>query len=410
MAQQHFLGVDWADGKHDICVLDRDGQKVLVRQVEESAEGFSEFGRILTEWADQGIELRAIIEKPEGRIIDFLLDQGVSVYPINPKSLKQARDLYRVSGAKSDLYDAWVLANLLRDHHRDLSVIQPNSEQVAELKIFTRDYHKLTVKKTRLVNQLKAELKAFYPRPMEIFEDLTTQTCLDFLKRFPTPEALERLTASGWRRFAKAHKMGEDRTQELWERVKAPQLPVRPHVVGAKSIQVQVITKELDVIVSAVSEYKRLIEDFFAATPAAELTKTLPGGKSGITIPTLWAELGDASGRWESFRHLQAHAGSTPITDQSGKHRQVLYRFACNKLMRYALHWLAQISLNESEWARDYYDCQRARGHTHSEALRALGAKWLKIIFVMWRDHVPYDENYHLANLYRQQRKQAVLT
>jgi hypothetical protein len=50
-----------------------------------------------------------------------------------------------------------------------------------------------------------------------------------------------------------------------------------------------------------------------------------------------------------------------------------------------------------------YYDQQRARGHTHRQALRALGAKWLKIIFVMWQRQVPYDEQYHLATMTRQQ-------
>jgi transposase len=277
---------------------------------------------------------------------------------------------------------------------------------MAELKLLTRDYHKLARKKTQLVNQLRSELKAFYPRPGEVFEDLATQTCLDFLKQFSTPETLEALTLSRWRRFAKPHKMGDERLQELWEKLKVPQLSVRPHVIRAKSALVQVIVKELEVIVPAVQEYKRKVEDFFASIPASKLTRSLPGGKSGTTIPTLWAELGDAQGRWESFRHLQAHAGSTPITDQSGKHKQVFYRYACNKLMRYSVYWLAQFSLNESEWAREYYDRQRERGHKHSEALRALGAKWLKIIFVMWRDQVPYSEDRHLANLYRQQPKQ----
>ena len=185
MAQQHFLGVDWADGKHDVCVLNRDGQEVLVREVDEDAEGFSEFGRILDEWVVQGIELRAIIEKPEGLIIDFLLDHGVQVYSINPKSLKQARDLYRVSGAKSDPYDAWVLSNLIRDHHGDFSAIQPNSEQMAELKLLCEGYHRLTGQKVRLLNQLQAELKAFYPRPVEVFKDLSTRLFRDFLKGYP---------------------------------------------------------------------------------------------------------------------------------------------------------------------------------------------------------------------------------
>jgi hypothetical protein len=85
----------------------------------------------------------------------------------------------------------------------------------------------------------------------------------------------------------------------------------------------------------------------------------------------------------------------------------VQFRFSCNKLMRYASYWFAFVSLNQSEWANRYYRDQRAKSHNHPQALRALGAKWLKIIFVMWRDHKPYDENYHLANITRQKMRQA---
>ena len=67
---------------------------------------------------------------------------------------------------------------------------------------------------------------------------------------------------------------------------------------------------------------------------------------------------------------------------------------------------VAFLSLLSSDWARAYYDRQRARGHSHYQALRALGAKWLKIIFVMWHRHVPYDEQYHLATMTRQQLQQ----
>ena len=96
-----------------------------------------------------------------------------------------------------------------------------------------------------------------------------------------------------------------------------------------------------------------------------------------------------------------------PVTKASGKSRVVHFRFSCNKVMRHASYWLAFVSLNRSEWANHYYRDQRAKGHNHHQAIRALGAKWLKIIFVMWRDHKPYDENYHLANITRQKMRQA---
>lgn len=165
----------------------------------------------------------------------------------------------------------------------------------------------------------------------------------------------------------------------------------------------QSLVEQLSLIVAAVAQYRKAIEDFFASILAARWMRTLPIGDRGITAPTLWARLGDAPGRWESFRHLQAHAGAVPVTKTSGKQQVIQFRFACDKSLRYVVDQVAFLSLRSSEWARPYYDQQRRRGHSHPQALRALGAKWLKIVFVMWRWQVPYDEQYHLATMTRQQ-------
>ena len=140
---------------------------------------------------------------------------------------------------------------------------------------------------------------------------------------------------------------------------------------------------QLDVTIRTVQAYREAISDFFARMPAATWATSLPGGRSGTTVPTLCAELGDAAGRWESFRHLQAHAGSVPVTDRSGKYVAVFFRFACNRHLRQAVHQFTANSLAHSEWAKAYYDRCRKRGHRHHHALRALSAKWLKILFAL---------------------------
>lgn len=404
---RYYVGVDWADEAHAVWIGDEVGGEVAERQVEHTAEGLSEFGRWLYERRAAGIELWAAIEKPEGRVVDFLLDHGVVVYPINPKALDRARDRFRMSRAKSDVFDARVLAEFLRTDHPHLRPLVPNSEPAQELKILTRDYHRLVRQRTRLLNQLTATLKEYYPRPLEVFEELTGSLARDFLQAFPTPHAVAALTATQWERFARGHRLSRARAQELWEALTQPQLPVPAHVVRAKARLVRVLVGQLGATVHAVEEYRAAVEDFFAAMPEAEWARPLPGGRSGTTVPSLWAELGDASGRWQSFQHLQAQAGTVPVTARSGKQQLVRFRFACNTHLRYAVYWLAFLSLRQSEWARAYYRQHRARGHSHHRALRALGAKWLKVIFVMWKRHTPYDENYHLANMARQHLRQA---
>jgi transposase len=406
--KRYYMGVDWADQFHQVWVSDPDGKKVMEKKIVESVEGLAEFGRWLDESRAQQIELWAAIEKPHGRIVDFLLDHGVVVYAVNPKALDRARDRFRMSQSKSDSFDAYVLAEFLRTDHGHLRALEPNSIPAQELKLLTRDQHRVVRQKTRLLNQLTVTLKEYYPRPLEVFNDLETNLALDFLKQYPTPQAVSKLTRRQWNRFAKRdHHLGEQHCKELWEKLNQPQLPVPEHVVRAKAQLLQALLAQLKPLREAVESYNERIKSFFASMPAAELVKGLPGAKTGTIVATLWAELGDANGRWESFRHLQAEAGVVPVTKASGKSRTVQFRFSCNKLMRYAAYWLVFVSLNQSEWANHYYRNQRAKGHSHHQALRALGAKWLKIIFVMCRDHKPYDETYHLANITRQQMRQA---
>jgi Transposase/Transposase IS116/IS110/IS902 family len=406
--KRYYLGVDWADEFDQVWVSDADGNKVAEMKVLQNAQGLSDFGRWLHERKAQGIELWAAIEKPHGRIVDFLLNHGVVVYPVNPKALDRARDRFRMSQSKSDSFDAYVLADFLRTDHARLRALEPDSAPAQELKIVTRDHQRLMRQKNRLLNQIEVTLKEYYSRPLEVFGDLETKIALDFLKAYPTPQALSKLNRRGWNRFAKRqHHLSEARANELWEKLNKAQLAVPEHVVRAKARLLAALVVQIEAALQAVKQYEEQIKGFFASMPAADLVKTLPGGKSGTTVPIIWAELGDAKNRWESFRHLQAEAGVVPVTQSSGKSRFVQFRFACNKHLRHAIYWFSFNSLNRCEWANKYYRDQRAKGHSHPQALRALGAKWLKIIFVMWRDHKAYDENYHLANIARQQMRAA---
>src|SRR6266849_4420673 len=308
---RYYLGVDWADQTHAVWVVDERGTKITERAVPHTAEGLGEWGRELDEWRAQGIDLWAAIERPDGRVVDVLLDHGVVVYPVNPKALDRARDRFRQSGAKSDPFDARVLADFLRTDHLHLQALQPSSDAAQELKLLTEDCQRHIRQQTRLVNQLTTTLKAYYPRALEVAE-LTTALAGEFLHAYPTPEALTVLTARQWQRWARGRRVSEARIGALWAVLQQPQLPVPAHVVRAKARLMQSLVEQLTPVVVAVAQYRKTIDDFFARMPAAQWARTLPIGKHGITAPTLWARLGDAPGRWESFRHLQAQAGAVP--------------------------------------------------------------------------------------------------
>jgi len=403
---RYYIGVDWAEAEHMIWVENEQGVRALSRSVPHPAEGLAEWGRWLDEQRASGMEVWAAIERPDGRVVDFLLDHGVVVYPINPKALDRARDRFRMSPSKSDPFDAKVLASFLRTDRAHLHALQPSSEAAQELKLLTRDYARLVREQTRLVNQLTATLKEYYPRALEVCGDVTAKRTAAFLRAYPTPAVLAALPAEQWSQFARAHRWSAEQAAACWELLRNPQLPVPEHVVRAKSRLVHVLVTQLEAVVEAVTDYRQAVIDFFGRMPAAEWASSLPASH-GTLVPTIWAELGDAVGRWASGEHLQGHSGVVPVTRRSGKSHGVYFRFACNLHLRRALHQFAFCSLKSSEWVRAYYDRYRQRGHRHHAALRALAAKWLKIIFVLWRRQVAYDENYHLASMARQHLRQA---
>src|SRR4029453_733557 len=148
-AMRYYIGVDWGDREHAVWVEDEQGQRVSAGMVAHSPAGFSEWGGELGEWRAQGLELWAAIERPEGRVVDVLLDHGVRVYPVNPKAVDRGGGRFRQSGAKDDLFDARVLAGFLGTDHGHLLVLEPSSEAAQELKLLTEDYQRQVRTQTR---------------------------------------------------------------------------------------------------------------------------------------------------------------------------------------------------------------------------------------------------------------------
>ena len=151
--KRYYIGLDWGDRLHQVYVGDHEGKKVRELKVPETVEGLAEIGRWLDEQRADGFELWAAIEKPAGRIVDFLLDHGVEVYPVNPKAVDRVRDRYRMSGSKSDGFDAYVLAEFLRTDQAHLKALRPSSENAQELKMLCRDQRRVVRHKSPVINK-----------------------------------------------------------------------------------------------------------------------------------------------------------------------------------------------------------------------------------------------------------------
>jgi transposase len=384
-----YVGLDWADTHHDVEVLDEAGKRVGVRRFAHSHAGLHELKAFLLGIAASPENLACIVETNHGLLITFLLEAGIPVYPVNPKTANQLR---KAAGAKTDRIDAHLLAKLARLDLAELRRLEPDSATVAELKTLTRDQDALIQTQTRLVNQLTACLKEYYPAALHLFAKVQQHSTLVFLQAYPTPQAalaasLEEITAT--LRTGK-HTNPTQAAPKIVEELHRPQLVADPVIVRAKSRLMLSLVKQLLVVIQEIKSYDEAIRPLFLSHDDQDLWSSLPRAGKRLA-PRLLAEWGDDRSRYADAASVQTLAGTAPVPFASGNYAKAHKRFACSKPLRNALHQFAWQSTRQEAWARDYYQRKRAEGKTHSMALRALANIWVRIIYRMWVDKTEYQ-------------------
>src|SRR5436305_14153924 len=181
--ESSFAGVDWASEKHDVVVQNAAGEELLAASFAHDEAGLRSLCRQLVRL---NVELVAI-ERPDGVLVERLLDAGLRVLALHPNQVAAARARFRVSGGKSDRFDAFVLCELARTDHHRFRVLEPDSDQTKALRALTRAREDLVGTRTALVNQLRAELAGFWPGPLGLFTSLHSQISLASLERYPGP-------------------------------------------------------------------------------------------------------------------------------------------------------------------------------------------------------------------------------
>src|SRR5436305_3805994 len=180
---ERYAGIDWASEAHDVLVADEAGAEVLAATFAHDGQGLTALCRALVR-LDVGL---VAIERPDGLLVERLLDAGLRVLALHPNKVAAARDRFRVSGGKSDRFDAFVLCELARTDNHRFRVLEPDCDQTKALRALTRAREDLVGIRTGVMNQLRAELERFWPGPLRLFSHLDAAILLAFLERYPMP-------------------------------------------------------------------------------------------------------------------------------------------------------------------------------------------------------------------------------
>jgi transposase len=391
----YFVGLDWAAREHAVCVVDERGVVVTRFTAKHGAVGLDELVVRLTKLAPAS-ELRVAIERPSGVLVDTLVDKGFAVVPIHPNAVKASRARYSMAQGKTDLGDAYLLADVLRtDGHRFRTLV-PLSDETKALRGLTRLRDDLVAQRVAFANQLRSLLDEFWPGAAVLFHDVDSPIALDFLERYPTPQSASALGEKRMAAFMARHAYcGRRSAAELLERLRAAPKSVAGELEAeAKGECVRALVAVLRPLVARIAVLTAAVEH--AVEAHADGALVTPLFREGRTCAgQILAELGDDRGRFVSADHLAAEGGMAPVTRESGKHRGVTFRWACNKRLRSALTTLADTTRHTSPWARAIYQRARDRGCDHPHAIRILGRAWCRVLWHCWQKRVAYDPTKH---------------
>lgn len=391
----HYCGIDWASDKHDVCVLDPAGQIRSRFSISHTADGLAELIRRLDSFGPRD-HLPILIERPSGLLVDALVEAGFPVAPIHPNALKATRPRYSAAQGKADPSDAYIAADVLRTDGHRFRLLRGPSDQSRALRAAVRTRDDLVATRVQLANQLRSLLEGFWPGAVAIFADIDSLIALAFLDRFPTPQSADRLREPGLARFLKNNGYcGRRSPAELLTRLRSAPTGCAGEIEAqASGHLIRSLVAVLRPLVLQIRDIERLIADQLETHPDALIVQSFPRTGS-VNAAQILAELGDNRDRFTSFDHLAATAGVCPVTFQSGKHRGVGFRQACNKRFRHALTTWADNSRHASPWAASVYKQARDRGCDHPHAVRILARAWLRVLWRCWNDRTPYDPQQH---------------
>jgi transposase len=389
-----FVGIDWAEAHHDVCVLDPAGEVLATRRIPEGLEGVARLHALFAEHAEAPEEVVVGIETDRGLLVEALTAAGYTIHAVNPLAASRYRDRHTVSRAKSDRGDARVLADLVRTDRQHHRLVAPDSELVGAIKVLARAHQNLIWTRGRQTNALRNALREYYPGALDAFEDLAHADALAVLAIAPDPERGRRLTET--RLVSLLRKGGrqrnlERRAGEIGAALRAPQLEAPPLVAEAQAANTTALVAVIGTLNEQIARLEAELVDAFDRHPDAEILRSLPGLGAVLGARVL-AEFGDAPDRYVDARARRNYAGTSPITRASGTSRAVIARLARNKRLFDATWQWAFCALTRSSGARAYYDAHDPGPHTAKVARRKLANKLVGILHGCLTHRTLYDE------------------
>jgi transposase len=394
------IGLDWADGKHAVCLKVADADRREAGELEHRPEAIDAWARELRQRFG-GQPVAIALELAKGPIVHALRKYAFFViFPINPATLAKYREVFAPSGAKDDPTDADLALSFLLKYPEKLCPLDPQSVEMRALEQLVEMRRVLVNDQTRITNRLTSALKNYFPQALEWFPDKASILFCDFLTRWPTLKAARQARRATLERFLHEHNVR--RATLIQQRIEAIKSAVPltddPGVIQPYSLLVTALVEQLRATLNAIQAFDRQIANAAPAHPDFPIFDSFPAA-GAVFAPRLLAAFGEQRQRYPDPTDIQKFVGVAPVTERSGNSSWVHWRWQCPKFLRQTFVEWAALTIPQSFWANAFYRQQRARGKSHQAAVRALAFKWIRIMHRCWMTGQKYDEATYLKAL-----------
>jgi hypothetical protein len=299
------------------------------------------------------------------------------------------------------------LANILRTDRHLHRTLPDDSALARSITVLARAYQDAVWRRTKIVQELRARLREFYPGFLAAFTAgsgsgrglSTTQLASDDARSVLAiaPSPADGLRVSQARVETALRRGGRQRriassAARIVAALHVPQLRQDPVVEHAMRTETLALLGVLNAVCDSVDQLTAALAEAFQRHPDYQIITSFPG-LADISGAIVLAEIGDDRTRFTDDRALQAFAGSAPVTRASGKSRTVTRRRTKNNRLAAIGHSWAFTAAARPSPTREHYLRRRARGDKHPAALRHLFNRMLGQLHHCLQTRQTYDPN-----------------
>lgn len=391
-----FIGIDWADKKHDFFI--KSGKKEKHLTVSSSPEALTKLIKSLYQYNQR---FAVAVECSKGPIINFLAQfPFITIFEINPVAFANYRKTFRISSAKDDKSDCKLLCEILYKNMEYFKPLDTSDKESFTLGELCEKRRRAVQDRTKLTNRLRQLLKKYFPQALEhklLGEFIYCPMACNFLKKWPSLQKLKRSSDEKISQFYMKHQCKKKdvilkRTQAI--RTAVP-LTNDKELIEVYSIELEGLVTQIEAVNKVINKYDSRINEKVDIHEDAQIFLSFPGMAKNMAARMIQA-FGTDRTRFKNVKEFINYVGVSPVTIQSGNSKIIRRRYAKPTFIHQTFVEFAGYAMLNSQWAQTYKKCQEFKGVKGFKVRRAIAYKWTRILFACWKNRQKYDEQRYI--------------